>query len=268
MKRIGGLWERVIGFDNLLLAFRKARRGKRRRPPVACLELNLEAELLALQRELQSGEYAPGAYRLFTIYERKPRLIAAAPFRDRVVHHALLNVIEPPIDRRFISTPTPAAPARASTRRLCAIKAGRGVIPMPSRWTSPAISPPSTTACSRKNCAAASRTGRFSHCWTESSTSARLRRTTHRSSIFQATICSRRWSAASASLSATGAALLERRFGPSGRLRRGRLPSVSGGYARALGSYETPSRPPYHCWNRATGASIPPRRCAGPSVPR
>jgi len=51
MKRIGGLWERVIGFDNLLLAFRKARRGKRRRPPVACFELNLEAELLALQRE-------------------------------------------------------------------------------------------------------------------------------------------------------------------------------------------------------------------------
>jgi len=102
MKRLGGIWERVIGFDNLLLAFRKARRGKRRRPPVAGFELNLEKELLALQRELQSGEYLPGAYRLFTIYERKPRLIAAAPFRDRVVHHALLNVIEPPIDRRFI----------------------------------------------------------------------------------------------------------------------------------------------------------------------
>lgn len=102
MKRLGGLWERVVGFDNLLLAFCKARRGKRRRPPVAGFELNLEKELLALQRELQSGEYVPGAYRLFTIYERKPRFIAAAPFRDRVVHHALLNIIEPSIDRRFI----------------------------------------------------------------------------------------------------------------------------------------------------------------------
>ena len=51
-------------------------------------------------------------------------------------------------------------------------------------------------------------------------------------------------------------------------LRRGRLPSLSGGYARALGPYETPSRPPYHRWSGATGASAPPRRCAGPSVPR
>ena len=102
MKRLGNLWGRIVSFENLLLAFRKARCGKRRRPPVAHFELNLERELLDLQRELISGEYLPGAYRLFTIYERKPRLIAAAPFRDRVVHHALLNLIEPPIDRRFI----------------------------------------------------------------------------------------------------------------------------------------------------------------------
>jgi hypothetical protein len=48
-------------------------------------ELDLESNLLTLQQELISGAYQPGAYRLFTIYERKPRLIAAAPFRDRVV---------------------------------------------------------------------------------------------------------------------------------------------------------------------------------------
>lgn len=46
--------------------------------------------------------YWPGAYRLFQIYERKPRTIAAAPFRDRVVHHAVMNRIEPPLDRTFI----------------------------------------------------------------------------------------------------------------------------------------------------------------------
>jgi hypothetical protein len=51
VKRLGGLWPRVISFDNLLLAFRKARRGKRRRPSVAGFELNLEKELLDLQRE-------------------------------------------------------------------------------------------------------------------------------------------------------------------------------------------------------------------------
>jgi len=102
MKRLGDLWRRVVSFDNLLLAFRKARRGKRRKAQVAAFELHLEKELLALQRDLLSVDYQPGEYRLFSIYERKPRIIAAAQFRNRVVHHALLNVIEPAINCRFI----------------------------------------------------------------------------------------------------------------------------------------------------------------------
>jgi len=91
MKRLGGVWPQLVSFDNLLLAFRKARRGKARRPSVAAFELHLEKKLLQLQRELQNGEYQPGEYRVFTIYERKPREISAAPFRDRVVHHAIIN---------------------------------------------------------------------------------------------------------------------------------------------------------------------------------
>lgn len=102
MKRLGGLWPAITDFDNLLLAYRKARRGKADRPTVTRFGLDLERELLCLQRQLREHSYRPGAYRLFTIYERKPRQIAAAPFRDRVVHHALMNIIEPPLDRRFI----------------------------------------------------------------------------------------------------------------------------------------------------------------------
>ena len=102
MKRAAALWPRIVCWDNLLLAYRKARRGKRRRPDVAEFELSREANLFSIQKEMLSGHLTPGPYRLFTIYERKPRLIAAAPFRDRVVHHALMNVIEPEIDRRFI----------------------------------------------------------------------------------------------------------------------------------------------------------------------
>ena len=101
MKRIGGLWDRVVAFENLLLAYRKARRGKRGRIEVARFGCDLEVELLKLQAELNSGDY-PGSYRQFTLYERKPRVISAAPFRDRVVHHALMNVIEPLLDRGFI----------------------------------------------------------------------------------------------------------------------------------------------------------------------
>lgn len=103
MKRLDGIWSRVTSFENLLRAYRNARRGKSSKPGVAEFGLNLERELLALQRCLCEGTYQPGGYRLFTIYERKPRLIAAAPFRDRVVHHALMQVIEPQLDRTFIS---------------------------------------------------------------------------------------------------------------------------------------------------------------------
>ena len=102
MKRLRNLYSRVTAFDNLLLAYRKARRGKGRSMDVADFALDLESNLFRLEHELKSGCYLPGRYRLFTLYERKPRLIAAAPFRDRVVHHAVMNVIEPPLDRRFI----------------------------------------------------------------------------------------------------------------------------------------------------------------------
>ena len=102
MKRLGGLWGQVVSFDNLLLAYRKARRGKQSSPDVARFSLNLETELLSLQRALNACAYHPAEYRLFTIYERKPRLIAAAPFRDRVVHHAVMNLVEPALDRGFI----------------------------------------------------------------------------------------------------------------------------------------------------------------------
>ena len=102
MKRLGGVWSTVVSFENLLLAYRKARRGKGGSPDVALFTLNLERELFALQGQLRDGSYRPGGYRLFTLYERKPRQIAAAPFRDRVVHHALMNIIEPALDRSFI----------------------------------------------------------------------------------------------------------------------------------------------------------------------
>ena len=102
MHRIGGIRDQVVDMDNLYTAYCKARRGKRRRPDVAQFSLDLEPQLLALQRELVAGEYAPGAYRQFTVYERKPRLISVAPFRDRVVHHAVMNVLEPLLDKRFI----------------------------------------------------------------------------------------------------------------------------------------------------------------------
>ncbi|MGA0200497.1 MAG: RNA-directed DNA polymerase, partial [Prochlorotrichaceae cyanobacterium] len=63
---------------------------------------NLEVNLLDLQVELETRSYRPGSYHTFEIQDPKPRLISAAPYRDRVVHHALCNIIVPLIDRSFI----------------------------------------------------------------------------------------------------------------------------------------------------------------------
>ena len=103
MKRDGGLFQKIVKFENLLLAYRKARRGKRDRAGVARFGYHLEREILLLQRELEEGTYQPGALFHFWIDDPKRRLISASPFRDRVVQHALCNVIEPLLDRRFIA---------------------------------------------------------------------------------------------------------------------------------------------------------------------
>ncbi|MCP4042724.1 MAG: RNA-dependent DNA polymerase [Gammaproteobacteria bacterium] len=102
MKTYRNLYPRLCEFENLYRAYRKARRGKRSRPEVAAFESNLEPELVRMQHRLTTETFRPGPYRNFQIYEGKPRRISAAPFRDRVVHHALCNIIEPIWERRFI----------------------------------------------------------------------------------------------------------------------------------------------------------------------
>lgn len=97
------LYPCIYDFDNLYHAWRRARRGgKRTWPSVAAFEIDLEPNLWALHRELRSREYTPGPYRHFTIYEPKVRRISAAPFRDRVVHHALMQVTWPIFEARMI----------------------------------------------------------------------------------------------------------------------------------------------------------------------
>ncbi len=96
------LYARLCSWENLCLAENKAAKGKRGKGPAARFEYRLADNLLALQEELWAQTYCPGAYSSFYIHEPKRRLISAAPFRDRVVHHALCNVIEPLFERSFI----------------------------------------------------------------------------------------------------------------------------------------------------------------------
>jgi len=105
MKKCGSdpyIWEKLTTLYNLELAFHKAAAGRRGRASVAEFERNLEVNLPLLREELVEERYRPGQYVSFHIHDPKKRLISAAPFRDRVVHHALVNMIEPIFERKFI----------------------------------------------------------------------------------------------------------------------------------------------------------------------
>jgi RNA-directed DNA polymerase len=103
MKTYRNLYPQICSFENIYLAYRAARKGKRGRVAAASFELDQEEGLLSLQEELQRLTYRHGPYHSFYIHDPKKRLISAADFRDRIVHHALCRVIEPIWEGRFIS---------------------------------------------------------------------------------------------------------------------------------------------------------------------
>jgi len=100
---ISSMYASITAFDNLWLAYRKAAKGKRGKATIAQFAFQVADRLLELQDELVTQTYRPGPYQHFTIHEPKRRKISAAPFRDRVVHHALCNLIEPCFEARFIA---------------------------------------------------------------------------------------------------------------------------------------------------------------------
>ncbi len=102
MKTYHNLFQGLCSYENLQLAFQKARKRKTKKEYVIRFEKNLVNELYALQWELLAGIYRPGPLKAFTVRDPKTRKISASHFRDRVVHHAICNVIEPIFEPRFI----------------------------------------------------------------------------------------------------------------------------------------------------------------------
>jgi len=102
-KTYKNLYPKIYDFRNLHAAYLKARRGKRYKDDVLSFSAHLEESLIQLQNELIWHTYQTGAYKSFCVYEPKKRLIMALPFRDRVAHHAICNIIEPIWEKRFIS---------------------------------------------------------------------------------------------------------------------------------------------------------------------
>jgi len=101
-KRHDDLFAGIANFQALHTAFRAAIKGKRRAPGAAAFAANLEPNLPRLERELLARTWRPGRCTEIKINDPKPRIVSAAPFRDRVVHHALHAVIGPIFERGFI----------------------------------------------------------------------------------------------------------------------------------------------------------------------
>ena len=96
------LFAQLVDFENLHGAYRAARSCKRYRSSILKFGYELEENLLTLRWELAHKTYRHGNYREFIVTDSKKRIIKAAPFRDRVVHHALCNIIEPMLEKGFI----------------------------------------------------------------------------------------------------------------------------------------------------------------------
>lgn len=104
-KTIKNVYDSAVSFKNLLLAHKKARRGKREKRNVIIFELKMEQELLELYKQLKNCTYKHGKYREFKVYEPKERVISAASYKDRVVHEWYVqNFIKPYFVPQFIDT--------------------------------------------------------------------------------------------------------------------------------------------------------------------
>ncbi len=99
---IRDLWQDLCSYDNLFLAYKKARKRKTTKDYVIEFERNLENDLLLLRSELLLHCYKPKHLVNFIIRDPKTRKISKSDFRDRVVHHALCNIIEPIFEKSFI----------------------------------------------------------------------------------------------------------------------------------------------------------------------
>lgn len=118
MRRINHLFEEASSFERLRYSALKARRGNLHSAGAQAFFFHLENEILRLRDELLAGDYRPGPYRYFEIKDPKPRTIAVAPFRDRVVHHAVVAVLEPVFEKVFIRDSYACRPDKGTHRAV------------------------------------------------------------------------------------------------------------------------------------------------------
>ncbi|MBI4117038.1 hypothetical protein HY449_04820 [Candidatus Pacearchaeota archaeon] len=103
MKTYKHLYGKLCSKENIYLAYKNARKRKSKKSSVIEFEINLNENFKELQNELINLTYKPRPLRRFIVRDPKTRTIHASAFRDRIVHHAIINIIQPIFERRFIS---------------------------------------------------------------------------------------------------------------------------------------------------------------------
>ncbi|WMT83695.1 reverse transcriptase [Pseudoalteromonas phage ACA1] len=99
---IGCTYEKIYQFENILNAAYQCRKGKATSASALAFFNNLEENIVQIQNELMWEMYSVLPYRHFYVFEPKRRLISAPHFKDRVIHRAIYNVIEPLFDKQYI----------------------------------------------------------------------------------------------------------------------------------------------------------------------
>ncbi len=102
MKRKDNLFEQITDFNNLRTAYLKALKGKRFSNAALIFDLKTDENLYRIKNSLEKNTYKIGNYRQFKIYDPKERIITAASFEDRIVHHSIMNILEPVFERQFV----------------------------------------------------------------------------------------------------------------------------------------------------------------------
>src|SRR3989338_5113372 len=102
MKSYRNLYHKVCSYDNLVLAWKKARKGKTLKQYVIDFEKDIKNNLALLRTELLLHAYQPRPLQTFILRDPKTRMISVSDFRDRIIHHAICNIIEPIFDKTFI----------------------------------------------------------------------------------------------------------------------------------------------------------------------
>ena len=102
MKTHKNLYAKLCSTDNIVLAYEKARKGKAKKQAIIEFDKNTKENLERLQTELIEMTYKPKPLKRFIVRDPKTRTIHASAFRDRIVHHMVVNVLEPIFEKIFI----------------------------------------------------------------------------------------------------------------------------------------------------------------------